>query len=107
MCERLIDESITHHQSLCKLLAEENERYTIVFEQNIEKSLSEMKTYLLKLRNLEKEITNLTNQSKNLRKRAECLQLSKQKKDENFAFEMERIKQIEQSLKPVKPNSKC
>lgn len=104
MSERLIEEVITHHDSICKLLSEENERYSNLVEQNdFNRTMSEMEIYLRKLRNIQKEMSTLTTQTRDIRKRAEYLQQLKQKKDENYAYEMERIKQMEQSLKPIKP----
>lgn len=106
MSDRLINEVTTHHNTLHKLLAEEMERYPSSLTDNLNEKVQKMDFYLNKLQRLQKEMSKLTNKSKDLKKRADHLLMVKQKNDENFAFEMERIKQIEQSLKPIKPTSK-
>ncbi|KAI7692792.1 hypothetical protein SSS_10412 [Sarcoptes scabiei] len=102
MSEDLIEEVLVHHRSLLKFLSNENERYTNHFKSiEIETKLARIQNYIAKLRSLREEMSSLSKQSDQLRKRAEILCLTKRRNDENYVHELERIKQMEQSLKPI------
>lgn len=105
MSEKLINEVIVHHNILQNLLIEERERYPQSLTDNLNEKAQQMEFYLNKLQGLAKEMSKLTNRSKELKKRADHLLMIKQKNDENFALEMERVKKLEQSLRPIKPSS--
>lgn len=107
MSEKLVNEMVTYQQSLCDSLANENEKYDSFSEEvTLTILVSDLDKYLRKLKNLQREMTTLSEQSRTLKKRAQCLQMLRQEEDQRFADEMERVKQMEQSLKPVKPTSK-
>lgn len=98
---------VSYHEALCGMVRDENEKYKSFNEQfDLSKMLAEMECYLVDLRKVQKEMANLSEQSRDLRRRADALRILRQKEDEKFADEMERIKLMEQSLKPVEPSSK-
>ena len=103
MSEKLVEEMVIYQQLLSDSLANENGKDNSINEQvNLNTVLADLEKYMRKLKFLQKEMTSLSEQSCNLKKRAQHLQHLRQQEDERFANEMERVKQMEQLLKPVK-----
>lgn len=93
---------VVYQQSLCDSLGNENKKYSSFSEQtNISSMVSDLDKYLRKLKHLQKEMITLGEQSQNLKKRAKHLQMLRQEEDERFAEDMEKVKKIEQSIKPT------
>lgn len=102
MSEKLVSEMVIYQQSLCDSLGNENEKYISFSEKtNLSSMVSDLDKYLRKLKHLQKEMTILGEQSQNLKKRAQHLQMLRQEEDERFAEDMEKVKKIEQSIKPT------
>lgn len=104
--EKLITEMVVFHRSLNELLANENEKFAHLQEHvDLEAVTEKLSAYHTKLRSLQKEMGNIRAKSKQLAGRARKLSAMRQDEDERVANELENMKRLEQSLKPVKPPS--
>lgn len=102
MSDKLVSEMVIYQQSLCDSLVNENEKYSSFSEKaNLTLMVADLEKYLRKLKHLQKEMVTLSEQSKNLKKRAQHLQMLRQEEDERFAEDLEKVKKIEQSIKPA------
>src|SRR6218665_2717056 len=102
MTEKLVKEMTMYQQSLCDSLQTENERFDEFNQKfNLEQLMNNLQRSCTKLQGLKSDMAMFAEKSKQLKKRAERLQAAKQNQEERFAYEMDRVKQMEQNLKPV------